>query len=93
VIGLRVAGNDIQIETSKIRITLENGLPGYTRSYRIVDPATKRETTVLNTRIGTRAQISNRIIADCLASGECMHYHWVAPVLELAEEHRVRTVR
>jgi len=93
VIRLRVVGNDIQIETSKIRITLENGLPGYTRSYRIVDPATGKETQIRATAIGTRSQISNRIIVDCLATGESMHYHWVAPVLEFAEEHRVRTVR
>jgi hypothetical protein len=91
VIRLRVVGNDIQIETSYLLIILEDGLPGYTRSYRIVDQATGNQRHATQTAIGTRAQISSRIIADCLASGESMHYHWVAPILELAEEHRVVT--
>jgi hypothetical protein len=90
VIRLRVAGNDIQIETSDLLIVLEDGLPGYTRSYRIVDQATGNERQVIQTDIGTRAQVSSRIIADCLATGQSMHYHWIAPVLELAEEHRSR---
>jgi hypothetical protein len=92
VIRLRVVGNDIRIETSDLLIVLEDGLPGYTRSYRIVDPATGKDRQVIQTAIGTRAQISNRIIADCLVTGECMHYHWIAPLLELAETHRVVTI-
>jgi hypothetical protein len=92
VIRLRVVGNDIRIETSDLLIVLEDGLPGYTGSYRIKDPATGKERQVLQTAIGTRAQISNRIIADCLVTGECMHYHWIAPLLELAETHRVVTI-
>ncbi|MFH1116116.1 MAG: hypothetical protein V1792_19560, partial [Pseudomonadota bacterium] len=53
----------------------------------IVDRATKKEKRVVDTRIGTRHQVSDRIIADCLMTGEPMHYHWISPVLQFAEEH------
>lgn len=92
LIKLRVVQNDIQIETPELLIILVNGLPGYTPGYRIVDLATKKEKKILEKRIGTRTQISNRIVADCLVTGEEMEYHWVAPILEFAEAHRVITV-
>jgi len=92
LIKLRIVQNDIQIETPELLIILVNGLPGYTPGYRIMDLATKNEKTILERKIGTRAQISIRIVADCLVTGEAMEYHWVAPLLEFAEAHRVITV-
>lgn len=92
LIKLRVDENHIQIETPELLIILFNGLPGYTPGYRIVDLATKNERKIMETRIGTRTQLSNRIIADCLVTGQEMEYHWIAPILEFAEENRVITV-
>ncbi len=92
LIRLRVVKNDIQIETPELLIVLFNGLPGYTPGYRIVDLSTKNERKIMETRIGTRTQLSNRIIADCLATGQEMEYHWIAPILEFAEENRVITL-
>jgi len=91
-IKLRVVQNDIQIQTPELLIILVNGLPGYTPGYHIVDLATKKEKKILERRIGTRTQISNRVVADCLVTGEKMEYHWVAPILEFAERHHVITL-
>lgn len=91
-IKLRVVRNDIQIETPELLIILVNGLPGYTPGYRIVDLVTKKESKVMETRIGSRTQVSLRIVADCLVTGEEIEYHWISPILESAEAHRVITV-
>lgn len=89
---LRIVENDVQIETPELLIILVNGLPGYTPGYRIVDVATKNESKIMEKKIGTRTQVSMRIIADCLVTGEEMEYHWVSPIIEFAEAHRVITV-
>ncbi len=92
LIRLKVVGEDIEIETSDLLIVLQNGLPGYTSRYRIVYRATEQERQVVDTRIGTRSQVSIGIVAYCLMTGETMEYHWVSPILDFAKKHRVMIV-
>ncbi|MFH0822012.1 MAG: hypothetical protein V2B18_04625 [Pseudomonadota bacterium] len=80
---LSIVQNDIRVETNDVSVVLVNGLPGYTVNFRVTALSTGNEQNVRDARIGTRAQVSAQVIAECLSAGEEMQYHWIEPVLGL----------